>query len=84
MLMLLMLQIGFYTQVLERSVASCEVTPAKDVAYIEEVLVIIEEGWALAELEWSAAKEVCQGLAQELDNLFAKNKELERKLPAIY
>lgn len=70
--------------VLEHSISSSEVTPAKEVARMEEVLVIPKKGQALAKLEQSIVEETHQGLTQELNNLSTINKELERELHDIY
>lgn len=52
-----MLQIGFYTQVLERSIVDHWMTPTEEAAHLEEALAITKEDRALVELERSATEE---------------------------
>lgn len=75
---------GFCAQALEHSNADREAMFIKRVAHIEGVQESTMEGWALAEQERSMAKEACQTLAKELDNLAARNDELQKKLDATY
>lgn len=61
-LIFLALQVGFYTQVLEFSMADHVATPIEQVACMEEAGTIAKEGWALVELEQSMVVEACQVL----------------------
>lgn len=46
-----MLQVSFYIQAPEHSIANYEVTPPEEVARMKEAWNIAEEGWALAKQE---------------------------------
>lgn len=80
----MVLQVGFYTQMLDRSIVYHEAMPVEEASHIEEAWIITEEGRALAELERSAKEEACQVFAWDLDSLSIGNEELERDLNATY
>lgn len=70
-------QAGFCTQALEHSIIGHEVAVAGRDSHGKRAWKATKEGWTLAEQEQSMVEEAHQTLTRELDNLFARNRELQ-------